>query len=216
VNLVSYDSLNAFFNLPLNNNDVWSVTVFDDLGCDTASISNITFNTVNAVASTDVTNPILVGEFAQLIGSASTGNRITYSWSPTTRVNNPTAAVTQVQPVQTIYYTLTVRDSLGCVDKDSVEVPVGACVPLHAGFTPNSDGVNDTWVIPCLTLFDNEVEVYNRWGQLVYARQNYDGTWDGKNSGQDLAPAAYYYVIKVMYPGFPEPTVYKGTVTILR
>ena len=200
----------------LANGDEWSLLVWDQLNCDSAEIASTIFTTVNAVAETDATSDLLVGEFANLIGTNSTGGNISYSWTPTDRVDNPTAATTPVQPLQTTIYTLEVTDTLGCTDTDTVEVRVGACVPLHAGFTPNADGVNDTWVIPCLTLFDNEVQVYNRWGQLVFTMVNYDGSWNGTSSGQDLPAATYYYVINVTYPGLPEPILYKGTVTILR
>jgi gliding motility-associated-like protein len=201
----------------LRNGDIWSLLVSDELGCDTASIAQNTFNPVNAVASTDAPAELLVGQFANLIGTgSSTGVGISYSWTPVLHVNSPASLITAVQPYETTFYTLEVRDSLGCTDRDSVEIFVGSCVPLNAGFTPNGDGVNDTWQIPCLTLFDNEVEVYNRWGQQVFSAVNYDGSWNGTSSGQDLAPAAYYYVVKVFYPNLPEPVIYKGTVTILR
>jgi gliding motility-associated-like protein len=213
---VNSNGIQGSLTIGLINGDSWSLSVWDALGCDTISIATNLFNTVNAVAETDAIGDLLVGQFANLIGSSSTGGGITYSWTPTQNVTNPTTAVTPVQPLQTTFYTLEVRDTLGCTDTDSVEVRVGSCVPLHAGFTPNGDGTNDTWVIPCLTLFDNETQVYNRWGQLVFSMVNYDGSWDGTSGGQDLPPAAYYYVISVTYPNLAQPVVYKGTVTILR
>ena len=159
---------------------------------------------------------MLIGQFATLDGSASTGNINSYAWTPVTNVTDPSVPVTTVQPMITTYYTLSVSDTLGCQDVDSVLVEVGRCIPFHAGFTPNGDGVNDLWEIPCLNLFKNQVLVFNRWGQQVFEAENYDGTWDGTNLGQDVPDATYYYVISVYNPLFVNPVIYKGTVTIIR
>ena len=206
----------ATLTIEIPNGATWFAQVWDAIGCDTMQTANLIFNTVRAIARTDASNEILIGEYATLDGSASQGNNLTYVWTPTTRVENPTQAITRVQPVETMYYTLQVTDNMGCSHSDSVKVAVGACVPMHSGFTPNGDGTNDTWQIPCLTLFDNEVQVFNRWGQEVFSAVNYDGTWDGTNDGKDLAAGVYYYVIKVSYPNLPESVLFKGTVTIIR
>lgn len=199
----------------LSNGDVWSVLVYDAIKCDSAVLGS-TFISVDAIATTTATYNLLIGQFADLDATQSTGDIATYTWSPTTYVTDPTAALTTVQPLEEVTYTLTVADTFGCTDSASVFVPVGACVPATAGFTPNGDGVNDLWEIPCLNLFDNRVEVYNRWGQLVFEAVNYDGTWDGTNLGQDVPDATYYYIIEVEYPNLAKPVVLKGTVTIIR
>jgi gliding motility-associated-like protein len=203
--------------LNLQDGDVWQVILNDGLGCGFDSLE-ATFTSVNAVAQTDITFEVLVGEPAQLIGANSTGNITSYNWSPVSSINNPTAANTFALPIITTTYVLEVRDDNDCSDRDSVRVRVGACVPDHAGFTPNADGVNDLWIIPCLGLLSGDLEVYNRWGQMVYLKDNYDNTWDGTHfqSGQDLPDATYYYVLKVTYPMYTNPIIYKGTVSIIR
>ncbi len=213
--LVNSNGLAGNLNVDLENGDVWSISIYDALRCDTATVGG-TFTAVQAVATTTATYDLLIGQFADLDGSNSTGNISSYNWTPPTYVTDPTAALTTVQPLNATTYLLTVSDTLGCSDTASVFVPVGSCVPSAAGFTPNNDGVNDFWEIPCLLLFDNTVEVYNRWGQKVFEAQNYDGTWDGKNLSQDLPDATYYYIIEVQYPNLTNPKVLKGTVTIIR
>ncbi|MCF8254055.1 MAG: FG-GAP-like repeat-containing protein [Bacteroidia bacterium] len=55
----------------------------------------------------------------------------------------------------------------------------GLVVP--SGFTPNGDGMNDLFYIKGLTDFpDNELTVFNRWGETVYHAVNYKNNWDGK------------------------------------
>jgi hypothetical protein len=51
---------------------------------------------------------------------------------------------------------------------------------------------------------------------MVFEVENYDGTWDGTNLGQDIPDATYYYVISVDNPLYNRPVIYKGTVSIIR
>ena len=79
-------------------------------------------------------------------------------------------------------------------------------------FTPNNDGINDLWELPDLATWGKcDVKVYNRWGKLVFADQNYNNTWDGTSNGSPLPEGAYYFIIKTQNAG-----VIKGTVNIVR
>lgn len=207
----------ASLGLNLTSGDDWKVVLTDALGCSADSIE-ATFQAVTAVATSDAGFEILVGEAVTLDGTGSQGNITSYLWTPMTGLNDPTQATTIGFPIETTTYSLEVRDDNDCVDYDSVTVNVGACVAQHSGFTPNNDGVNDLWEIPCLGLLEGDLEVYNRWGQLVYRKQAYDNSWDGTDfrSGANLPDATYYYVLKVNYPSQPNPVLFKGTVTIIR
>lgn len=205
----------GLLTINLSAGDTWSVQIYDALGCDTASIGD-TFIGLEAVVSATTPPNMLVGQTATLDGSNSTGNISSYLWTPAAGLANPTAPITTAIPLSSGYYTLEVADTTGCRDTASVWLEVGDCVPGHAGFTPNGDGVNDLWEIPCLNLFTNRVQVFNRWGQMVFEADNYDGTWDGTNLGQELPDATYYYIIAVDEPLLENPTIYKGTVTIIR
>jgi len=149
------------------------------------------------------------------------GGSYQYSWSPFAGLDNPGAANPNANPVSTTKYSLTVTDNLNNSAKDSVTVYVDSllsleqCSPLifYNTFTPNKDGVNDTWVIVnAVNYLNNTLEVYNRYGQLVYWSNPYLNTWDGTAMGNDLAAATYYYVFD---PGDGSKK-YNGTVTILR
>jgi len=70
-------------------------------------------------------------------------------------------------------------------------------------FTPNGDGINDTWNIKYLDDFSNcTVRVFSRWGQQVYSSIGYGTAWDGTCRGQPLVTGTYYYIIdlKDNYP----------------
>ncbi|MEO1518523.1 MAG: gliding motility-associated C-terminal domain-containing protein [Bacteroidota bacterium] len=87
----------------------------------------------------------------------------------------------------------------GC-DTGQVTVLV-YCSSIHvfSGFSPNNDGTNDTFVIEGLQDYpDNQVSVFNRWGNQVYTIQNYDNSngWNGTFRGVDLPDGTYFYTIE--------------------
>jgi gliding motility-associated-like protein len=76
------------------------------------------------------------------------------------------------------------------------------CIVIHNVITPNGDGANDTWIIDCIEDFpDNNVEIFNRWGDKVNAFENYDNVsrvWKGTDSKGALLPdGTYFYVLKI-------------------
>lgn len=78
-------------------------------------------------------------------------------------------------------------------------------------FTPNGDGTNDFWVIENLDKYPNAViEVFNRWGEVVFKSIGYLNPWDGYYNGKRLSPGCYYYNI-ILNAGFE---AYKGPVMI--
>ncbi|MBW4891700.1 gliding motility-associated C-terminal domain-containing protein [Mucilaginibacter sp. HMF5004] len=79
-------------------------------------------------------------------------------------------------------------------------------------FTPNGDGVNDTFIIPGLNQYtENELVIINRWGNHVYEKKNYNNEW----TGEGLLDGTYYYVLTAKNPSGDTET-YKGYVTLLR
>ncbi len=79
-------------------------------------------------------------------------------------------------------------------------------------FTPNGDGVNDTFFIPGLAAYpNNEFTVVNRWGANVYTKKNYQGDW----TGSGLNEGTYFYLLRIQStPG--KWDTYKGYITLLR
>ena len=69
-------------------------------------------------------------------------------------------------------------------------------VLVSEAFTPDGDGINDTWVIYELDKYPNStVRVYNRWGHLVFSANDYQNDWDGhfKNNSTALPQSGSYY-----------------------
>jgi gliding motility-associated-like protein len=65
-------------------------------------------------------------------------------------------------------------------------------------FTPNGDGINDAFVIPCLSTGDfpqNSVVIFNEWGLVVFSAQPYTNNWEGTYAGQSLPAGTYYFIL---------------------
>lgn len=78
-------------------------------------------------------------------------------------------------------------------------------------FSPNNDGINDTWTWTNSVTEGCTLAVYNQWGEQVYNGTSLEKTtWDGTSEGQPLQEAAYYYIINC---GSEQTT---GAVQILR
>ncbi|RNI31923.1 hypothetical protein EFA69_05275 [Rufibacter immobilis] len=152
---------------------------------------------------------VVSGDFVTL--SASGG--LSYSWSPSTGMNNSNIANPVVKPTQDTEYTVTVTTQDGCTSTDKVFVKVLEKVKVYNGFTPNGDGANDVWEIPHLQKYPNcQVEVFNRWGNKVFESRGYEKPWDGRMNGQPLPAATYYYIIHL---GEKENPL-TGNVTIIK
>jgi gliding motility-associated-like protein len=66
----------------------------------------------------------------------------------------------------------------------------------YNGFSPNNDGINDTFVIEGAgDLEENELMVFNGTGKLIYSAKNYNNNWDGKDlKGNTIENGTYYFV----------------------
>jgi gliding motility-associated-like protein len=63
-------------------------------------------------------------------------------------------------------------------------------------FTPNGDGVNDSWEITGLNTYTNCLATaYNRYGVMVFQSKGYSKPWDGLYNGKSLPAGTYYYII---------------------
>ncbi len=83
-----------------------------------------------------------------------------------------------------------------------IQVTPAPLVEIPEGFSPNSDGKNDKFVIENIDRYPKaELIVFNRWGDIVWRspgegyHNDFDGTWEQNN--QPLPDATYYYVLKL-------------------
>lgn len=112
--------------------------------------------------------------------------------------------------IQTKYCALTKNFEIGVMPGNSCDLR------FFNAFSPNHDGINDSWEIENIEsgrYDDNRVEIYNRWGQMVWDGKRYDNinvVWTGRTSGgAELPSATYFYIATIndlIYKGFIELT----------
>ncbi|WP_439694614.1 MBG domain-containing protein [Mucilaginibacter sp. AW1-7] len=93
--------------------------------------------------------------------------------------------------------------------------PLPLSISIPNTFTPNGDGVNDSWEISALAFYSNKiVSVYNRFGALVFHSVGYGIPWDGTLNGRRLPVGTYYYIISVDVSKKTETI--SGSITLIR
>ncbi len=159
------------------------------------------------------TQNLFFGESIPLIPDSLFGNNLSYLWTPPTYLNDPTAANPICSAPDDITYTLQITGDGGCSTSKDIFILVLKPPKAPNAFSPNGDGINDTWKIQYLERYpDATVDVFDRYGQLVYQAINYTSPWNGTFKGKPLPIGTYYYVIN---PKNGKPTV-SGSVTILK
>lgn len=120
-----------------------------------------------------------------------------YAWGNTPDIKYTYSASCDVEPkVTTTYYLYGTDETHQCPAYDEVTVYVEPSddLVIYNTFTPNNDGNNDTWYIGNILKYpDNILEVYNRYGKLVYRNAGYQNNWDGRVSGEELPSGTYFY-----------------------
>ncbi|MDH5476190.1 MAG: gliding motility-associated C-terminal domain-containing protein, partial [Cyclobacteriaceae bacterium] len=136
-----------------------------------------------------------------------------FTWSPVTGLNDPSISNPITSATESTMYYVTGTTLEGCSDTDSLLVTVTPKLGIPNTFTPNGDGVNDTWIIDSIDKYPNaQVDIYNRWGMQIFKSLAYSQPWDGRFNRQELGESTFYYVIDLK-DGFPQ---LKGAITIIR
>ncbi len=144
----------------------------------------------------------------------------TYVWSNGTTCTTPYCDTSStITDLEVGTYTVTITDAQDADFASYVFTIVEDVCHMAPAlvFTPNGDGINDTWYINNAYLFPNsEILIYNRLGQKVYDHKGvYDNQWDAKDIlGVPLPDAAYYYVI--YEDRTDKSSIVKGCVSIVR
>lgn len=141
-------------------------------------------------------------------------NNLVFKWTPGGELSNPNILNPSYRATHDQTFTLTATDGASnCTASDTLSVKILRPVRVPNAFSPNGDGINDTWVITNLTDYQgNVVEVFNRYGQKVFYSNGYATSWDGRTHGNPLPVGVYYYIIDLKN-GFGKIT---GSVTILK
>ena len=127
-------------------------------------------------------------------------------------------------------YIATITDDLGCESIEQVTVfeppfnkDCGTYIPNI--FSPNGDGVNDVFTVAgsMRGLSLEKLEIYNRWGELVFKKgenctniSRMDCGWSGWIGNKPAPVGVYIYLIAIRFPEMPEPVIFTGDVQLLK
>ena len=165
-------------------------------GCTDSTSASVTVNAVPKLTSSAQLTLLEGGQVTlDATSSISTGT-VTYKWTPAVFMTQANILNPVVNPTSDITYTLTATSNTGCTATTSIFIKVLKEPTVPTAFTPNGDGVNDTWNIKYLDQYPNAtVEVFNRYGERVYFSNKYPVPWDGTYKGANLPAGTYYYII---------------------
>lgn len=210
---------------------IYEIVAQDIKGCmDTLEVIITEPDPLDVNAGADRT--IKLGECIDIIGSVTpAGRQVSYLWSGggSDDITCDTCPRTKVMPTMgTSTYIIQVMDSLGCTAEDSLTIIVEIVRPYFApnAITPNGDQINDVFTIfggsgleAIITL-----EVYDRWGELVYKGENFPPGdqginmgfgWNGYFHDKQMMPGVYAFKAKLQYIDDEIITVH-GDFTIIR
>lgn len=159
--------------------------------------ANTTLNLVkNPVVNAGPDRQIISGNTIRLSGTISGGYNRFY-WSPPQNISDVQSLQPMVNPRTSIDYVLNVEAVYPCGwVKDTVHIRVFGQLFIPNAFTPDGNGINDTWNIPALLAYPQfELTVYNRFGQEVFRTKKTPVAWDGRYKGKDLPTGSYTYLL---------------------
>jgi gliding motility-associated-like protein len=199
----------TFQNQENLSSGTYSVTISDDNGC--LSFNEITLTEPSPIVIELYPHPVSCrdqqdGYILSEVSGGSGG--YSYFWSTGETEANIYGLIDGT-------YILMVTDIFDCTTSDTTYVGKDnkECITMVNTFTPNGDGINDTWIILNADLYPNSLmQVFNKWGNIVFESKGYPEPWDGTYNG-NILPSGIYYYIYTLGDGFE---TYTGTITIVK
>lgn len=170
------------------------------------------------------TNQISYGSSEVVFVNNST-NALDYFWDfgdgNTDTLYNPSAYEYEVNDESFFIVTLNGITDLGCADSLQLELMVNQDAVIFAAntFTPDGDGLNDSWFPSVSTGIDQDffgVQIYNRWGELIFEANDFYSSWDGTFQGNKAPIGTYTYRINYKKKQTEQREVIVGHVSLIR
>lgn len=149
----------------------------------------------------------------------------TIIWTPILGLDCTDCLNPRAAPQETQSYRLRVETIDGCVAEEFLTIIVNEENPVYfpTAFSPNGDGINDTFV-PFASLTRvariTSMEIFDRWGESVFVNEDFAPNdvlagWDGRLDGRPLNPQVLVYSVEVEFLN-GEKRLFKGDVTLFR
>lgn len=156
----------------------------------------------------------ILGEPVQLTATSTTSGP--YVWSPAEFLSCVVCTSPVAQPDQNFVYTVSYTDQNGCSASDQVRISYDPIIYVPNAFTPDGMGSNDQFFALGSNIKDFRLDIFNRWGELIYTGDALSKTWDG--TYDNLPCPDGVYVWKITYTGFSTDDEFHlvGHVSLLR
>lgn len=154
--------------------------------------------TVDSLPTIETGEPI-TGYIGQSTVINTTVNFGDISWNPIADLANSITEDPILTPTSSGQFTYTITVVNGsCTASGQIQVNVIGQIKIPNAFTPNNDGNNDTWVIYGLESYPNaELQIFNRWGSLVYNSKSPIEWWTGYRNGEIMPTHTYYFILNL-------------------
>jgi gliding motility-associated-like protein len=197
----------------LPGNYTVKLQVTNSAGCTSQSFTKQVVVYLQPVIDAGPSFVVPQGTVVQFNPTANDSTVLAFNWDPSTGLSDVKKLRPLLQAMIDETYTLTAMGEGQCTASDFLTVKILKPVNVPNAFSPNGDGIHDTWNITNLSDYPGcTVAVFNRYGQRVYNSAGYGTPWDGTVAGKPLPMATYYYVIHLKN-GFAPRT---GSVTIVK
>ncbi len=141
----------------------------------------------------------------------------TFDWSPTTFLDCADCPSPEVTPTETTIYTLLITDAAGCSASDTVRaVVMPDRLLLPTAFSPNGDGVNDKFRPANKNLKKFNMQIFNRWGELVFETDNAKEGWDGVIKDREQQLGVFVWKVEYQTSNMKKNRYESGNVTLVR
>jgi len=146
----------------------------------------------------------------------TTSNGSSWFWSPANGLDCITCQDPIATPGLTTTYIVEVTDSNGCKSTDTVTVNVEYLpIFIPSGFSPNGDGQNDVFYVRGTGISGFVMNVFDRWGNLVFQTTDKAIGWDGTYEGRAVNAGVYVYDLRgILFNS--EPLIMRGNITVFR
>ncbi|TDO27979.1 gliding motility-associated C-terminal domain-containing protein [Sediminibacterium goheungense] len=180
-------------------------------GCAVSKAAKVT---INPIPEFTVTPPasVRIPQTINLANTVPSSTNWTYTYWEDSAATKPLLNPQRIIKSGTYYIKSTNVYACSATYPVQVEIQDALILPSNI-FSPNGDGINDTWLIPLIEYYpDSQIEIFTRNGQSVYKSKGYAPVWDGRsNDGRVVPVGVYYYVIKQNAKQKPV----SGTVTVI-
>ncbi|MBI3509210.1 MAG: gliding motility-associated C-terminal domain-containing protein [Bacteroidetes bacterium] len=177
----------------------YTVSVTDANGCIQTGTASVILNSPPIVSfTTNAVNGVFSLSAGNLCVTDNTTGAVQWSWNfnntDTSTSQNPCMALT-ASNVGSYCIALTATNAAGCTSSDSTCIEVtNVSYSIPNVFTPNGDGNNDLWFITNSGMKTVHVDIYDRWGALVYVWEGPTGGWNGMaKNGKEATDGVYYF-----------------------